>query len=110
MSAPVVYWSNQKSRSQIDAVTSDDDYTCPKCHYVGHLVLLRLEVKRSAYSVVSVRGWHEDGGFLTCPACGHRAKQLSNRKYSAIPKIDSGPEYVRALDEVESAVKRHISA
>jgi hypothetical protein len=70
------------------------------------LVLVRLEVKNTSYSIVSIRGWHDAGGILACPACGHGFPKLKKREYDEIRKIESGPEYVKALNEIEAAVKQ----
>ncbi len=101
----MVYWSSNKSRGQIDGVTVDDDYRCPKCTYTGHLLMRLLEQKKTVYSI-PVSGWNEKGGWLVCPACGNQAKQLSKRKYRALPKVDAGPELVAGLQQVDDAVKR----
>jgi len=101
----MVVWWGAKNRGSVDGVTVDDDYTCPKCRYTGHLILRLLERKKTIYSI-PVSRWREKGGWLTCPACGHAAKQLGKRKYRALPKFDEGPEFVNALQRVDSAVRR----
>ena len=94
----VFIWGS-KGRVQADAVTRDKTYRCPKCSYLGRLLLYRRQ-KQSTVYFVPVGGWRNDGGALVCPACG-TVSQLSRRKYGAIDKIDSGPELVRARAEIE---------
>jgi predicted RNA-binding Zn-ribbon protein involved in translation (DUF1610 family) len=93
----MVVWWGSKSQGQIDAVTFDEDFTCPKCGYVGPLLLRLLKQKTAIFSIIPLTGWRDKGGWMVCPACGNTAKQISKRKYRAMQKFDSGPEFVQAL-------------
>jgi hypothetical protein len=100
----IVPWGG-RFESELDGVTRDVHYRCPRCGYVGAL-LLRLSRKRTTVlRVVPLRGWREDGGCLGCPICWHRAGIVTPATYRQIPRIDSGTELADALRRIEAAVR-----
>lgn len=102
----MVFWSSTTGMRSMDGVTLDDDYTCPKCRYRGHLLLCLLKTRTKVFSIIPVSGWREQGAWMVCPACDHGSRLLSRRKYRKLAKIDEGPEFVAALATVRSAVNR----
>ena len=94
-----------KGRAGWDGVTTDSDYTCPKCEYLGPLLLRADERQSNVYWVPTGR-WHNDGGAMVCPVCGNTF-HLSRRKYRTLDKVVDGPGRLTTLDGVADAAERH---
>ena len=100
MSAVFIWGS--KRRTEPHGVTTED-FECPRCQYLGPL-LVYVERKKTTVYFVPVTGWRDADGLAVCPACHHRLS-MKKRKVRALPKITEGPELVRALQKVDHQVR-----
>jgi hypothetical protein len=66
----MIVWGH-RDRHNIDGVTADSDFECPKCTYIGRLLLFQARRRSSVYFIPLGFTERTVGGAMACPVCSN---------------------------------------